>query len=227
MFRLSINTGFAVNRYSEHEEWIRVISESGVSYAQLTADLINPMLGDKIINKQINEIKCACEKYNVKISSTFTGAFTRLNHLAHPDKDVQKYWIEWFKRFADISKEVGSDNFGSHFGIFTTKDNNDEKLRKERRQQNIENWHEIAKYAKEIGIKYISWEPMSIKREQAETQEEARLLQIDVNKNAPIPFLICLDVDHGDVTSKNKIDTDPYSWLENFAKDSLKEHRYS
>ena len=66
MFRLSINTGFAVNRYSEHEEWIRVISEAGANYAQLTADLINPMLGDKIITKQITEIKSACEKYNIK-----------------------------------------------------------------------------------------------------------------------------------------------------------------
>lgn len=220
MFRLSINTGFAVNRYSEPYEWIKIISLAGVKYAQMTADLINPCLPDKVIYAQIAQIKEACQEFDVKISSTFTGGFTRLNHIAHPDKDVQKYWVEWFKKYADISLAVGSDNMGSHFGIFTLKDNNDKVLRAERRQQNIENWHEIAIYAKKIGLKYLSWEPMSISREQGETQAEARKLQEDVNKNSQLPFMICLDVDHGDISSSNPIDTDPYSWLANFAKDS-------
>ena len=44
------------------------------------------------------------------------------------------------------------------------------KLRKLRRKQNIENWHNVADYAKQKGIKNIMWEPMSISREQGETQ---------------------------------------------------------
>ncbi len=220
MFHLAINTGFAVNRYTEPEEWIKIISLSGCRYAQMTADLINPYLPDKVINNLISKINEASKEYNVKITSTFTGAFTRLNHLAHPDKNIQKYWIEWFKEFADISLAVGSNNMGSHFGILTSKDNNNIQLRQERLRENIENWHEIAKYAKKIGLEYISWEPMSISREQGETQEKAKILQKEVNKNSPLPFKICLDVDHGDLSSLNPIDTDPYSWLENFALDS-------
>ena len=38
-------------------------------------------------------------KYDIKVNSCFTGAFTRLNHLAHPDKDQQKHWINYFKHF--------------------------------------------------------------------------------------------------------------------------------
>ena len=39
---------------------------------------------------------------------------------------------------------------------------------------------------------------MSISREQGETIPETRKLQQDVNDGAPLPFKICLDVDHGD-----------------------------
>ena len=35
-----------------------------------------------------------------------------------------------------------------------------------------------------------------------------------------VPVLLCLDVDHGDVSSKNPEDTDPYAWLREFGKES-------
>lgn len=220
-YRLAINTGFAVNRYSEPEEWIKIVGEDlNLRYAQLTADMLNASLPSSIINNQISRINAACKKYNIQISSTFTGAFTRVNHLAHPDKEMRDYWVKWFKKYADISVAIGAKSMGSHFGIFTAKDNNDKKKREERRRQNIEAWHEIGVYAKKIGLEFLSWEPMSISREQGETLAECRRLHNDVNHNAPIDFKICLDVDHGDLISPNPDDTNPYAWLKHFAKDS-------
>jgi len=225
MITLGINTGFAVNRYAEPEVWADIIgTKLGLRYAQLTADLINVSLPDAIIEKQAERIAGACAKHNVQITSTFTGAFTRVNHLAHPDPDVRAYWVEWFKRFVDVSVRVGASSMGSHFGIFTMQDDRDPGRRAERRAQNIEGWHEIGRYAKAKGLSFLSWEPMSITREQGETLAATRALQDDVNRGAPIPFRICLDVDHGDLASKNPDDTDPYAWLAAFAKDSCYIH---
>ncbi len=224
-FNLAINTGFAVNRYMEPEEWLRIVGKDlGLKRAQLTADMLNPSLPDAIVNRQLERIRAACAENGVAITSTFTGAYTRVNHLAHPDADIRAYWVEWFKRFVDITVALGSKAMGSHFGIFTAADNNDKRLREERRAQNIENWHVIGRYAKEKGLDFISWEPMSISREQGETLAETHRLQADVNKGAPLPFAICLDVDHGDVMSPNPDDTDPYAWLSQFAKDSPQIH---
>ena len=61
---------------------------------------------------------------------------------------------------------------------------------------------------------------MSISREQGETINECKKLQRDVNLNSPLSFKLCLDVDHGELTSKNKKDFDPYSWLKVFAKEA-------
>src|SRR3989338_10945854 len=112
-YRLAINTGFAVNRYSEPEEWIKIVGEDlNLRYAQLTADMLNASLPSSIINNQISRINAACKKYNIQISSTFTGAFTRVNHLAHPDKEMRDYWVKWFKKYADISVAIGAKSMG-------------------------------------------------------------------------------------------------------------------
>ena len=219
-YRLGLNTGFAVNRYSEPEEWTRVINKSGVKYAQFTADLLNVSLPNEIIKEQTLKINKSCDINEIEISSTFTGAFTRVNHLAHPDSKIRDYWIEWFKRFVDLSHNLKSKMIGSHFGIFTTKDNSDKNLRKIRLKENIDAWHKIGEYAIKKKMDCILWEPMSISREQGETLEKCQELQYLVNKNSPIPFKICLDVDHGDLSSKNPEDTNPYSWLTKFGTDS-------
>ena len=220
-FVLGINTGFAVNRYAEHDEWIRIVGdELGLKRAQITADMLNVDLPAQIINKQVKVINAACARHDVHITSSFTGAFTRVNHLAHPDREIRAHWISWFKRFVDLSCELGCISMGSHFGIFTHRDNGCARLRAERRAQNIEAWHEIADYAKEKNLRYLTWEPMSISREQGETIPETRKLQQDVNDGAPLPFKICLDVDHGDLSSPDPDDTNPYAWLKAFAADS-------
>jgi hypothetical protein len=38
--------------------------------------------------------------------------------LGHPDKEHQKYWINWFKRFIDVGIDLGANHVGSHLGIF-------------------------------------------------------------------------------------------------------------
>ena len=60
---------------------------------------------------------------------------------------------------------------------------------------------------------------MSISREQGETINKCKKLHNDVNRKSPLPFRLCVDVDHGELTSKNKKDIDPYQWLSTFAKE--------
>lgn len=220
MLRLGINTGFAVNRYSQPERWSDIVSEIGIKYVQFTADLLNVSMPRDVVTKQADRIKKACRTRDIEITSTFTGAFTRVNHLAHPDPEIRDYWVAWFKKYAELTAEFETRVMGSHFGIFTFHDDRDPKIRAERLNQNIACWHEVAEYAAKLGIEKIIWEPMSISREQGETIEKCRELQDRVNVDAPLPFEICLDVDHGDVCSGNPSDTDPYEWLKEFASES-------
>lgn len=220
-FKLGINTGFALNRFTPPEDWIPLVGKTlGLRRVQFTADLLNPSLPDAIKNDQIKRIRKLCKAHDVHIVSTFTSAFTRVNHLAHPDPEIRAYWVDWFKQWVDITVALGADNMGSHFGIFTTKDVNDPARKAERFQQNVDGWGVIAEYGKKQGLKTLTWEPMSIPREQGETLMETRRIQNAVGNSLALPMRLCLDVDHGDVSSPDPDDTNPYKWLAQFAAET-------
>ena len=142
-----------------------------------------------------------------------TGPYGRLNHFGHPDKEVRQYYIDWFKTFADIIGDVGGKSVGTQFAIFTYKDFDDLKRRNELIKIAIECWAEVAEHAKGAGLDYVFWEPMSIGREFGETIQSARLLQEQISQaNMAIPMWMMADIDHGDVTSDNPDDFDPYAW---------------
>ena len=54
-----------------------------------------------------------------------TGPYGRLNHFGHPDADVRRYYVDWFKTFADIIGDLGGVSVGTQFAIFTYKDYDD------------------------------------------------------------------------------------------------------
>jgi hypothetical protein len=80
-------------------------------------------------------------------------------------------------------------------------------------QAAIDCWAEVAEHAKAAGLKYVFWEPMSIGREFGETIAACMALQDKLSAaNMAIPMWMMADIDHGDVTSPNPDDFDPYAW---------------
>lgn len=216
--KLGINTGFATNRFPEPEVWTKIVGEVlGLRYVQFVMDLLNPWLPWKILKEEVKKIKQLCKRYNMTVDTTFTSAFTRTNHLLHPNPKIRKIWFEWFKKFFSISIELEARGSGGHFGIFTVTDFNNKKRREFIFRQGIRGWQKLSEYGKKIGFEFLIFEPMSIPRECASTIEDTKELLKKVNKNASIPILLCLDVDHGDLRSKNPDDTNPYAWIREFA----------
>ena len=84
------------------------------------------------MNKKIKKFNKLQKIYDIKINSTFTGAFSRLHHLGHPDTEVQKFWIKWFKNFIQFSSNIGATQCGSHLGILTYKEDRNKRKRSEK-----------------------------------------------------------------------------------------------
>jgi D-erythrulose 1-phosphate 3-epimerase len=217
--KLSVNTGFAVNRIIDNETFLRFVkNELKIKYIQPTSDWLNLFMPKKYSLKNVNRLSKLLRKFDISVNSCFTGGFTRLNHLAHPDKEQQRYWIEYFKNFIDLSLDLGASYVGSHLGILSYSDNkNRNKILTNRV---IKNWHQIGEYAYKKKLKSLIWEPMSISREFGETIQECKKIQFLLNKKQTSNFKLCLDVGHGDINSKNKKNFDPYFWLKSFAKES-------
>lgn len=211
---LSLNTNPLVNRFAEPADLIETTARDlRIRDLQLTHEFINPSWQAPVIRRLTRDMQAAMRRTGVRVTSGMTGPYGRLNHFGHPDKDVRRYYVDWFKTFADITADLGGYSVGTQFAIFTYRDYDDPARREELIQIAIDCWGEVAEHAKSAGLSYIFWEPMSVGREFGETIESCLALQDRLTK-APfaIPMWMMADIDHGDVTSTNPDDYDPYAW---------------
>ena len=219
--KLSVNTGFLVNRYPTARQWCEIINTISVRNVQITADLFSPYYPDHILKEEVKDINYLSEKYSFRILSSFTGTFTRVNHFCHPDEKVREYWLDWFDRFAQYSAQIGSKKIGSHIGILSIPDNL--KSRKLFQNRCIEYWKRLSSIVKKYGIEELTWEHMSIEREQGHVCEDIDYL-LDQLQNSEIPITLCLDPDHGDLSSSNSVDYEPYGLIKKYIKNSSQIH---
>lgn len=213
---LGLNTNPLVNRFAEPKHLIETIAHDiKIRDVQLTHEFINPSWPASLIRRLTREMQSALIQTGVRITSGMTGPYGRLNHFGHPDAEVRRYYVEWFKIFADITADLGGEAVGTQFAIMTQKDFDDPKRREALTQIAIDCWAEVAEHAKQAGLKYVYWEPMSVGREFGDTIASAMSLQQRLtDANMAVPMWMMADIDHGDVMSQNPADFDPYAWAE-------------
>ncbi|MFN3275736.1 MAG: sugar phosphate isomerase/epimerase family protein [Paracoccus sp. (in: a-proteobacteria)] len=211
---LSLSTNPLVNRFAEPDDLIEMVARDlRIRDLQLTHEFINPGWPAPVIRRLTRQMGAALARTGVRVTSGMTGPYGRLNHFGHPDAGVRRYHIDWFKTFADITADLGGTSIGTQFAIFTYRDFDDPVRREALTQTAIDAWAEVAEHARAAGLEYIFWEPMSVGREFGDTIASAMALQDRLTAvGMAVPMWMMADIDHGDVTSANPDDFDPYAW---------------
>ncbi len=204
-FSLSLNTNPLVNRFAEPEDLIDTVADRlRIRDLQLTHEFINPSWPASLIRALTRRMQAALNRTGVRVTSGMTGPYGRLNHFGHPEPEVRRYYVDWFKTFADIIGDLGGQSVGTQFAIFTYRDYDDPKRREALIRIAIDCWAEVAEHAKRAGLSYVFWEPMSVGREFGETIEACLSLQTRLTAaKMAVPMWMMADIDHGDVTSAN------------------------
>ncbi|MCD1645566.1 sugar phosphate isomerase/epimerase family protein [Aurantimonas coralicida] len=218
-FTLSISTNPLVNRFAEPEELMAVIAgEIGIGHVQLTHEFLNPSWPAETLAPLVARMAAAASAHGVAITSMMTGPYGRLNHFGHPDAGVRAYYLDWFKTLADISADLGCPAIGTQFAILTYRDFDDRDRREMRLRDALDCWARLAEHAGGRGLTWMFWEPMSVGREFGHTLQECTALQRRIDAaGLSLPLRPMIDIDHGDVTSADPADTDPYAWAKRFA----------
>ena len=213
-FTLSLNTNPLVNRFAEPDDLCETVARDlRLRDLQLTHEFINPSWPAETTRRLTRDMGAALRRTGVRVTSGMTGPYGRLNHFGHPDAEVRRYYIDWFKHFADIIGELGGASVGTQFAIFTYRDYDDPARREELINIAIDCWAEVAEHARSAGLDYVFWEPMSIGREFGETIAACLSLQDRLTATRmAVPMWMMADIDHGDVASDNPDDYDPYAW---------------
>lgn len=218
-FRLSLNTNPLVNRFAEPDALIRTIGcDIGIGYAQLTHEFVNPAWPAATLARHVAETARACAAHGVRITSVMTGPYGRLNHFGHPDPEVRAYYVGWFKTLADVASDLGADGMGTQLAILTYADQDDPARRAAMLDHALDGWRQVAEHAAGRGLPYLFWEPMSVARELGHTIADCDRLQRWIDgAGLAVPLRLMVDIDHGDVSSPDPADTDPYRWASAFA----------
>ncbi len=213
-FTLSLNTNPLVNRFADLTELVEVTARDlRIRDLQLTHEFINPAWPAPTVRRLTRQMNAALRRTGVRVTSGMTGPYGRLNHFGHPDAEVRRYYLNWFKGFADITADLGGSSVGTQFAIFTYADFDDPARREALIDVALDHWAELAEHARAAGLKYLFWEPMSVGREFGDTIASALALQDRITaRQMAIPMWMMADIDHGDVTSPNPDDYDPYAW---------------
>lgn len=211
---LSLNTNPLVNRFAEPDDLIGTVARDiRIRDLQLTHEFVNPSWPAPVLRRLTREMDRACQRTGVRCTSGMTGPYGRLNHFGHPDPDVRRYYVDWFKTFADVIGDLGGASVGTQFAIFTFRDWDDPARREDLIRIALDCWAEVAEHAKAAGLSYVFWEPMSVGREFGETIPACLALQERLTAaDMAIPMWMMADIDHGDVTSADPADYDPYAW---------------
>ena len=219
---LSLNLNPLVNRFAEPDALIGAVAgEIGIGHVQLTHEFINPAWPAATVRRLTREMAAHCASAGVKITSLMTGPYGRLNHFGHPDAEVREYYLNWFKGLVDIAAGLGCPAVGTQYAILTYRDYDDAARRKSIIDEALACWRRLAEHARARGLEYLFWEPMSVGRELGHTIEATRALQDWLDAaNLAVPLKAMIDIDHGDVSSPDPRDTDPYAWAAAFAAHS-------
>ena len=211
---LSLNTNPLVNRFADPCDLIDTVARDlRIRDLQLTHEFVDPSWPAPVVRRLTREMGAALRSTGVRVTSGMTGPYGRRNHFGHPDRAVRRYYVDWFRTFADTVADLGGTSVGTQFAIFTYRDFDDPTRREDLTRIAIDCWAEVAEHGKAAGLTSIFWEPMSVGREFGPTIAETLALQSRLTAaGMAIPMWMMADIDHGDVTSADPDDTDPYAW---------------
>jgi D-erythrulose 1-phosphate 3-epimerase len=213
---LAINTCFAIGRYPEPEEWMRVVTEElGLSHVQFSFDLIDPVIVEwDTLARKCRRIAELARAHGVKIDTATTGEVPhKSNALLDPDPDVRRCYLRWYENLIRASSILEAEGSGVYLGTLSSRDHANPERRRYLISVLMEEIAHLTGIAQSEGQKYFMWEPMSVPREIPCTIDETKALLEMANRDARIPVRLCLDVGHGWIRSPDPRDRDPYAWL--------------
>jgi sugar phosphate isomerase/epimerase len=215
VYRLGINTCFAVKRWPEPERWAELVSGSlGLDLVQHSLDLVDLEAGAPI-DAQADAIGVACQRHGISVHSTFTGlgAYGR-NMLLDPDAGNRGRAFEFFRRAIELTAMLGASATGGHVGAYSVTDWHDPGRRDALAGELRSSLGELARHAHDQGVPAFLIENMAARREPSTMAEIESLLAPPDDVRAAVA--LCLDVGHQCVAGTTGDERDPYAWLRRF-----------
>lgn len=196
---LAIDNCFASKRWTKPADWASLIAELGIKYVECSADTeCDPLyMGNAYQERWIEQTKIACENAGIQVANLYSGhgTYSTLG-LAHWDAGVRcRFRDKWVKPQA-VTAHALNAGLGFYTHAFDHSVLQSPDLYQKVLQTLTEHFAELASYAAEIDLKYISVEQMYTPHQIPWTIHGALSLLHDVFQTAHVPFYLTTDVGH-------------------------------
>ncbi|HLX57135.1 MAG TPA: TIM barrel protein [Ktedonobacteraceae bacterium] len=211
---LGINTCFAVKRWPEPEQWVRIVKhELGLDCCQFSLDLVDPLLDEAATLAYAAAVREIAAAHDLLVHSTFTGlAAYSWSQLCHPQQAMRAAATRWYERAIDFTARLGATAMGGHIGAFSVQD----AMNQERKQILLRELEErlasLSHYAARAGLSCLLFENMAVTREWGHTIEEAQWLT-NLDMGDGVPLVLCLDVGHPCALHTGSASDDYLAWF--------------
>jgi hypothetical protein len=210
---LGINTCFAVKRWSQPDEWARIVAEDlGLSVSQLSADLFPPAVTVGAARQYVEKSRDAAAAAGVEIHSLFTGLGAyAANLLLSEVEDERQAAEDWYRSFIDLTALAGARGTGGHVGALSVRADADPELRARLIADETTRLNRLSEYAAGR-LEFLLFENLAVTREYGHSIGEAHQLE-QATGSAPVPWVLCLDLGHPAALNTGTTSDDPVAWL--------------
>ena len=211
---LGINTCFAVKRWPEPEQWVRIVKhELGLDCCQFSFDLVDPLLDESTTKAYADAVRELAVTHDLLIHSTFTGlAAYSWSQLLHPHLSMRVAANRWYERAIDFTAHLGATGMGGHIGAFSVQDAMNQERKEMLLYEMQERLSALSHYAADKGLSHLLFENMAVTRECGHSIEEAQWLT-NLNTNGGAPLVLCLDVGHPCALHTGTASDDYLAWF--------------
>lgn len=196
---LGIDNCFAIKRWTEPDDWGRVVKNLGLKYVEAVPDLeCEPLLTPDDYRKDwVDKVNRMREKLGVQIVMFYSNDSTYDSiGFSHPDERVRRYFVDqWFGKFTDMAAAVGSD-----IGYYVQATPENLLYSEEGRREAYEHakicMTDVNKMAKAKGIKHVVLEQMYTPHQLPFSIKGMEDLMKEITKRSDYPFYLTEDVGH-------------------------------
>lgn len=212
--KFGLNLSFAVKRWLRPDYLAHMCrNDFGVDHVQFTWDLIDPWWpGDKR-RQMADRYRQAFAAEGVSIDATFGGvASYSYPQLLSPYPEQQEISVEFFKRAADLSLELGAPVMGTPVGGMDYQDARDPGKRESLYHSMLEHLRAIAAHGKQIGLQEIHIEATPLITEFPHSPSVSVQMMKDL-EGSDIPIRLLIDWGHALYKPLLKEEADIRLWL--------------
>ena len=196
---LTMDNSFATKRWTEPDEWARVIHDLGITYVEASADTeADPFYcGEDYLTEWMDKVCAASAVHGVKIANFYTGYTTyRTLGLAHPDPRIRGRIMDgWLKVVARLAARAKA-GLGFYIHAFSEAMLQDPTKYAQSVETLYDTLAEIARYAGEIGPVPIIVEQMYTPHQIPWTIEGTFGYLSEVSRRSGYPAYVALDTGH-------------------------------